>query len=108
MKDGPIKPIQVTRARPVEFHFQGKAYALIKDLESKGIISLVPEPTVWVSPAKFVPKPNGIDIRLTTNFQQLNKHIERPVHPFLSAQDTIRSQSKGIRDARCGKWVLPN
>ena len=37
-----------------------------------------------------MPKPNGVDIRLTTNFQQLNKHIERPVHPFLSAQDTIR------------------
>ena len=44
LKDGPIRPIQVTRARPVEFHFQGKAYALLKDLEGKGIISLVSEP----------------------------------------------------------------
>ena len=90
LKEGPVKPIQVTRARPVEFHFQGKAYELVKGLEKKGIISPVGEPTVWVSPAKFVPKANGVDVRLTTNFQQLNKHIARPVHPFLSAQDTIR------------------
>ena len=37
-----------------------------------------------------MPKANGIDVRLTKNFQQLNKFIERPVHPFLSAQDMIR------------------
>ena len=90
LKDGPIRPIQVTRARPVEFHFQGKAYELLKGLEAKGIIFPISEATAWVSPAKFVPKANGVDVRLTTNFQQLNKHIERPIHPFLSAQDTIR------------------
>ena len=61
-----MKPIQVTLARPVEFHFEGKAYGLVKGLEKKGIISPVSDPTVWVSPAKFVPKANGIDVRLTT------------------------------------------
>ena len=35
LKDGPVKPIQVTRARPVEFHFQDKAYRLIKGLEDR-------------------------------------------------------------------------
>ena len=75
LKEGPIRPIQVTRARPVELHFQKIAYELIKVLEEKKIIEPVSEPTTWVSPAKFVPKANGIDVRLTTNFQQLNKFI---------------------------------
>ena len=97
LKDGPVRPIQVTRARPVELHFQEKAYELIKKLAKKKIISEVREPTTWVSPAKFVPKSNGVDVRLTTNFQQLNKFIERPVHPFLSAQDTIRQISPDAR-----------
>ena len=76
--------------RHVELHFQGKAYELIKKLTGAGILSEVDYPTKWVSPAKFVPKPNGIDIRLTTIFQQLNKFIKRPRHPFLSAYDMIR------------------
>ena len=97
LKDGPTRPIQVTRARPVEIHFQEKAYDLIKKLVKKNIIQEVSVPTKWVSPAKFVPKANGVDVRLTTNFQQLNKFIERPIHPFLSAQDTIRQISPDAR-----------
>ena len=111
LKDGPVRPIQVTRARPVELHFQGTAYELIKKLTGAGILSEVDYPTKWVSPAKFVPKPNGIDIRLTTNFQQLNKFIERPIHPFLSAYDTIRQISPkakvfGTLDAVMGYFQL--
>ena len=111
LKEGPVRPIQVTRARPVELHFQGKAYELIKKLTEAGILSEVDYPTKWVSPAKFVPKPNGIDIRLTTNFQQLNKFIERPIHPFLSAYDTIRQISPkakvfGTLDAVMGYFQL--
>ena len=76
LKAGPLRPIQCTRARPVDLHFQGPAYELIKKLQAKNVISEVDYPTEWVSPAKFVPKANGVDVRLTTNYQQLNKFIE--------------------------------
>ena len=81
----------------MEIHFQQKAYELIKKLEEKDIIESVSEPTKWVSPAKFVPKANGINVQLTTNFQQLNTFIERPIHPFMSAQDTIRQINPSAR-----------
>ena len=90
LKAGPIRPIQCTRARPVDHHFQGPAYDLIKKLQRMKVLSEVDYPTEWVSPAKFVPKANGVDVRLTTNFQQLNKFIERPIHPCLSAHETVR------------------
>ena len=41
------------------------------------------EPTEWVSPGMFIPKPgNSGDVRLVTDFSRLNKEILRPVHRF--------------------------
>ena len=89
MKSGPIQPIQVMRARPVHLHFQDQAYKLVKDLEKAGIIKPVNYVTEWVSPSMFVQKPNG-GVRMVTDYTAVNKHIERPIHPFMSASETIR------------------
>ena len=89
MKEGNVQPLQVTRARPVHLHFQEQAYKLVKDLEKAKIIRPVNYVTEWVSPSMFVPKPNG-GVRMVTDYTAINKVIERPIHPFMSATDTIR------------------
>ena len=64
---------------------------LIKD----GIIEEVHDQTTeWVSPAFFVPKPNG-KLRLVTDFTHLNKAIKRPVHPFPSAREIVQDIPAG-------------
>ena len=51
-------------------------------------------------------------LRLVTNFQQLNEHVERPVHPFPSAKDIISnipadSQYFAKLDAVHGYFQIP-
>ena len=62
----------------------------MKKLEVANIISAETEVTYWVSPAMFVAKVKGQDVRLVTDYTELNKYIKRPIHPFMGAYDTIR------------------
>jgi len=50
----------------------------------------VAEPTEWISPAFFVPKPKG-GARLVCDFTGINKYIQRPVHPFPSPQQLLQN-----------------
>ena len=43
------------------------------------------------SPAFFVPKADGKNVRMVTDFTQLNFHVERPVHPFPSVDDIVKA-----------------
>ena len=111
MKGENVQPLQVTRARPVHLHFQEPAYKLVKELEKAKIIRPVNLVTEWVSPAMFVPKPNG-GVRMVTDYTAINKYIERPIHPFMSAQDTIRqigpkAQYFATLDAVSGYFQVP-
>ena len=53
----------------------------------------------WCSPGFFVPKPGG-KVRLVVDYRGINRHIERPVHPFPSPRDIL----KGIKPN--SKWFL--
>jgi len=67
---------------------------LVKD----GIVEAVPldEICPWISPAFFVPKEGGkAGLRLVTDFTQLNKYVQRPVHPFPSAGDIAKGIAPG-------------
>jgi len=107
-----IKPKKVTTARPIPVHWQKEAKDMIAGLIKDGIIKEVhDETTDWVSPAFFVPKPNG-KIRLVTDFSHLNKAIKRPVHPFPSAQDIVQDVPMGTKyflklDALQGYHQIP-
>ena len=77
----------------------------------KGVIKKVNEPTDWVSPAFFVPKSNG-KLRMVTDFTYINKFIKRPVHPFPSSSDimkTVKPDSKFFlkMDATSGYFQMP-
>jgi hypothetical protein len=82
LKEGPIRPLQLTRSRPVAIHQQKPAYQLLQKLEDAGVISPNEKPTPWVSPALFVVKADG-SLRLVTDYTELNKYIQRPIHPFM-------------------------
>ena len=88
-------------ARKVPLHYEEEAKAFIDKMLSDGVIKRQEQPSKWVSPAFFVPKPNG-KLRLVVDFKAsgLNNAIKRRVHPFPSASDIMKS----IRPD--SKWFL--
>ena len=95
--DAPIIPKKIYNARPVPLHWQKDAKAMIDQLIKDDIIEEVHDQVSdWISPAFFVPKPNG-KLRLVTDFTYLNRFVKRPVHPFPSADDIIRNIPQGSR-----------
>ncbi len=61
-----------------------------------GIIRQVYKPTEWISPALYVTKPNG-KVGLVTDYHQLNKCVNRPMHPFPSATEFTSSIPPGTK-----------
>ena len=49
------------------------------------------DPQDWWALGFFVPKPNWEDVRLATYYSKINKFVKRPVHPFPSVADIVRS-----------------
>ncbi len=60
------------------------------------ILQKMDELTDWISPAFFVRDPahrKKGKLRLVSDFSELNKYIQRPVHPFPSSKDIINQIS---------------
>ena len=107
------KPTRVSVARRVPLHFAEEAEKTLKWFLDSGVIKAVSptERTEWCSPGFFVPKPNGA-VRLVVDYRDINKFIDRPVHPFPSPRDVVkgvRPQSKWFMklDAVQGYYQLP-
>lgn len=90
-------PYAVTTPRQVPMRFQQAADETVNSLIESGVIARVEEPTEWCSPAFFVPKADGKKVRLVTDFTKLNKFVRRPVHPFPSVNEIVRSIPAGSR-----------
>ena len=100
MKADPLKiflsdnaiPRRCLTVRQTPIHMQEEAEQLVKKLLKSGIIVKVNdnEPTPWVAPGFFVPKPHGKGVRLVTDYREINKFIKRPIHPFPSARDCLK------------------
>lgn len=89
-KEAPdYKPLRILTARPVPIHYKEEAKKTLKLLLKSGVIGRVDGLTEWISPAFFVPKPNG-KIRLVTDYSVINKFVSRPVHPFPCPIDIVR------------------
>ena len=89
LRNMPIRPLRLRTARNVPLHLMKKAEAVISKGLEDGVLARVDVPTEWTSPGMFVPKANG-GVRLVVDFKELNKHIDRPVHPFPSAGDIMK------------------
>ena len=91
LKDSNVKPTRTSTARAVPKRFEAPAKKAVQDLIKKGVIIRVTTPTEWCSPAFFVPKADGKNVRMVTDFTRLNFHVERPVHPFPSVDDIVKA-----------------
>ena len=112
-KDPNYRPLQVTTARKIPLHFQAEADKTLNWFIKSGVIEKVPtnETTEWCSPGFFVAKPDG-KVRLVVDYRQINKFIDRPVHPFPSPRDIlkdIKPDSKWFikMDALQGYYQVP-
>ena len=92
-----IKPFKTLLARRVPLRYEAEANKTIQDLIDKKVIVPVSETTDWCSSAFFVPKGDGIRIRLVTDYTRLNDFMKRPVHPFPSTRDIIQSIPHGCK-----------
>ena len=111
--DPNYKALKVSTARKVPLHFQQEADKTLQWYINSGVIEKVPEheTTEWCSPGFFVPKPNG-KVRLVVDYRQINKFIDRPVHPFPSPRDIVKDikpESKWFvkMDASQGYYQVP-
>ena len=89
--DNTATPHQEVVARRIPLHYKPQTDTVVQDLINKNVITKVDIPTKWVSPAFFMPKPDGIRMRLVTDYTKLNKYVHRPIHPFPSTRDIMQS-----------------
>jgi hypothetical protein len=87
--EGDVKPTRALTARQIPVHLRESAAEIIKITIDSGVIVPVDEPTEWISPAFFVPKPKG-GARLVCDFTGINRFVRRPVHPFPSPQQLLQ------------------
>ena len=81
------KPATVSRNVPI--NYTKAAYDLIQKNLKEGVIAPVDIPTDFCAHATFVPKADGVSLRLVTDFRGLNKIIKRPVWPFSPTESFI-------------------
>ena len=80
----------------------------LNELEQKGVITEVTEPTDWISSLVTVMKPGKM--RLCIDPKELNKAIKRPRYPMTTIEDIMSSLSKAKvfskLDAKDGYWHI--
>ena len=86
------KPYRVTTARQVPKHFEAAAAAATKLFVDSGVIERChhDSATPWTAAGFYVAKATPGAVRLVVDMKNLNDWIERPVHPFKSAQDILQ------------------
>ena len=72
---------RVSTARQVPLRFQTMVEQIVQDLVKARIIEPESDPTEWCAPVFFVPKADGLLVRLVTDYTKLNHYVRRPVHP---------------------------
>ena len=75
--------------------FQRAADKTVDDLVRLKFIVEENEPQDWCAFGFFVPKPNGEDVRMVTDYSKINRFVMRPVHPFPFVADIVRSIPAG-------------
>ena len=68
----PYVPHHVSKARQVPLRFQTMVEHIVTDLIKAQVIEPEVNPTEWCAPAFFVPKGDGLRVRLVTDYTKLN------------------------------------
>ena len=104
--DPHVQPVAIARCK-VPLSVKQKVKEKLSDMEKKGIIIRVDEPTEWVSRMVASTKPNG-DIRICIDPLALNKALQREMHPLPTFDDVLPELGKARVfskvDLRNGYW----
>ena len=84
-------PFRMSVARQIPLRFEKPASEVIQGLIKNNVIVPCTEPTDWCAPGFFVVKADGKSVRLVTDYTKLNSFVERPVHPFPSVHEILKS-----------------
>ncbi|KAG1649802.1 hypothetical protein GQR58_028618 [Nymphon striatum] len=106
------KPFCTYSPRKVPYALQDKVKKELDRMEKIGVIYSVNEPTDWCSPMVVVPKgPNAESVRICIDYTELNKFVQREIHPVSIVQDSLAKLGKGIVfskiDTNSGFWQIP-
>ena len=96
-------PFRVSMARQVPLCFQEPANRMVEDLVKSIVIVREDDPLDWCALGFFVPKPDGVNVRMVTDYSKINKFVKWPVRPFPSVADIVRSIPAGTRFF--AKWM---
>ena len=69
----------------------------MEDLIKSKVIIREDDPQDWCSLDFFVLKADGINVRMVTGDSKINRFVKRPVHPFQSVADIVRSIPAGTK-----------
>ena len=101
--DPSVTPVQHT-PRKVPVALRGKVKDRLNELEQRGIIAKVTEPTDWISSSVIVDKPGKL--RLCIDPNDLNRSIKRPKHQMKTLDDILPKLTKAkvfsVLDAKDG------
>ena len=104
-------PLRVTCPRPIPLAMRDQTKELLDGLEDRGVIERVTTPTEWVHPLTVVRKPTGA-LRLCVDLRQLNKFVDRPLHPIRPPKEVVSVVPPSARyfstfDASSGYFQVP-
>ena len=104
------KPHCVYTPRKIPYPLLPKVKQELDSMLQQGVISPVTVPTTWCPGLVPVPKPNG-NVRLCVDLTQLNKAVQREIHPMPSVDESLAKLGKSRfftkLDANSGFWQLP-
>ena len=104
------KPVSLHTPRKIPHPLLPKVKVEIDAMLEQGVISPVTVPTEWCSGIVPVPKANGA-VRICVDLTQLNKEVEREIHPMSSVDESLAKLGKSTiftkLDANSGFWQLP-
>ncbi|KZS03640.1 Uncharacterized protein APZ42_033587, partial [Daphnia magna] len=107
LKDDAV-PYYVNGVRPIAFADRPKVKQQLDELQDKGIIELVTEPSEWVAPLVVARKQDN-SIRICVDHTKLNQHVHRPTYPPRDAVAEIAGDAQFFStfDAANGYFQIP-
>ena len=76
LKEGAV-PFSCSVPRRVSLPLLSKVETALNKMVAQGVIERVSDPTDWCAPMVVVPKPQTGEVRITTDFIELNKAVKR-------------------------------
>lgn len=106
-------PYAIHVPRPISFPLRSKADTALDRMVQDGVIAKVGpnEPTMWCAPMVVVPKANREEVRIVSDFAELNTYIQREIHPMSTVDASLAMLDGGKVfskiDANSGFWQIP-